>query len=138
MNDNLSTVPVVCAIIEKGRRFLAARRAPGRSHAGLWEFPGGKVRTGESEKHALCREIMEELGVTVTVGERIGAASGSTSEYRITLTAFRCSIGDALFSPVDHDDIRWVTDDEARGLAWSPADRSLLERYCSLPRRLIH
>ena len=62
---------VVAAAIERDGRYLAARRTRPTDVAGLWEFPGGKVEPGETEEEALVREIREELGVEIAVGERI-------------------------------------------------------------------
>src|SRR5690625_2726231 len=65
------TVHVVGAIIEREGTVFAARRNPERSAGGLWEFPGGKVELGESPEQALRREVLEELGIGITVGRLI-------------------------------------------------------------------
>ncbi|MFV1995283.1 MAG: NUDIX domain-containing protein, partial [Verrucomicrobiales bacterium] len=63
----MKRIEVCCAIIEKGGKFLAARRAVGTSLGGKWEFPGGKVESGEDLEDASVREIREELGCDISV-----------------------------------------------------------------------
>ena len=62
MSSNLLLV-VACALVDPDGRVLLARRPEGKQHAGLWEFPGGKVEPGESPEQALVRELREELGI---------------------------------------------------------------------------
>lgn len=68
----MKTISVVGAVIILDDSVLACRRAPFKSQAGLWEFPGGKVEAGESPEEALRREIIEELGVPVEVKQFVG------------------------------------------------------------------
>jgi 8-oxo-dGTP diphosphatase len=99
-----------------------AQRARPPELAGLWELPGGKVASGESDAAALARELREELGVEVTVGPRIGAdvALNETT----TLRAYRVTQTGGALHPNDHRALRWVGADELDGLAWVPADRA--------------
>jgi 8-oxo-dGTP diphosphatase len=104
-----------------GGRLLVAQRERPPELAGLWELPGGKVAAGESDAAALVRELEEELGVEVTVGERLGR--DVVLNDRMTLRAYLVTKTGGSVQPRDHRALRWVTADELDGLAWVPADR---------------
>jgi 8-oxo-dGTP diphosphatase len=116
---------IVAGALISGSALLVAQRDRPPELAGLWELPGGKVASGESDAAALARELREELGVDVTVGDRLGddVALGETT----TLRAYRVTqIGGGLH-PNDHRALRWVTADELDDLPWVPADRAWLD-----------
>jgi len=105
-------------------RVLAARRSAPPATAGGWEFPGGKVEPGESATAALIRECREELGVTVRVGELLGAAD-ITADLVLRVYAAVLEAGEP--QPLeDHDELRWLTAAELDDVAWLPADRPVL------------
>ncbi len=110
-----------------------AQRARPPELAGLWELPGGKVAAGESDADALARELEEELGIDVVVGERLGhdVPLGDT----ITLRAYLVTRTGGTVAPRDHRALRWVTADELDGLAWVPADRGWLPALTAALRR---
>lgn len=124
-----AAVPVVCAIIERDGRFLAAKRAPAQSNGLLWEFPGGKVGDGESARDALVRELREELGITVKVLSPLTPSTHAYPWITIELIPFICTISDGEPRPHEHAEIRWVTGDEAGRLTWAAADVAVLEEY---------
>lgn len=104
-----------------GGRLLVAQRERPPELTGLWELPGGKVAAGESDADALVRELDEELGVEVIVGERLGrdvALNGA-----MTLRAYLVTRTGGSVQARDHRALRWVRADELDGLAWVPADR---------------
>lgn len=105
-------------------RVLASRRTEPPRLAGLWEFPGGKVEAGESDQQALVRELREELGVSATVGDRLGPdlLIGSTAVLRVYL----CRIEHGEPALVDHDEHRWLTATDLDSVAWIPVDLPLL------------
>ena len=122
--------PVVCAIVERGTMVLAARRKAEQTNGGLWEFPGGKVREGESLGAALSREIHEELGVTVTVHHGLPPVVWEYPWISIELFPFVCSVaGNVNPQPLDHAELRFVGGTEMLKLQWAPADRVIVERY---------
>ena len=92
--------------------------------AGLWELPGGKVAAGESDAAGLARELHEELGVEVTVGDRLGEDVALNES--MTLRAYRVTQTGGALRPNDHRALRWVTADELESLPWVPADRAWL------------
>lgn len=124
-------VPVVvgAAILDlAGRRprVLAAQRAGPPELAGWWEFPGGKVEPGEDEQGALARECREELGVEVTVGDRLGhdlpIADGGA-----VLRVWTAAIHLGQPRAIEHAAIRWLTAEQLHEVAWLPQDLPLVE-----------
>jgi 8-oxo-dGTP diphosphatase len=128
-------IRVVCAIIERQGRLLAARRGPGMSHAGLWELPGGKVRPGERPSRALRREMQEEFRVRVRVHERFGVQVYDYPGFRIELAAYRCVLGRQQLRCVEHAQVRWLTRAGARRVRWTPADVPLVTAWHATKKR---
>ncbi|OMC35066.1 DNA mismatch repair protein MutT [Mycobacterium sp. GA-1841] len=123
---------VVAGALFSADRLLVAQRQRPPELAGLWELPGGKVATGESDAGALARELQEELGVEVAVGARLGVdvelkAGVILRAYRVTLTA-------GSPQPHDHRALRWVGADELDALPWVPADRAWLGELAAVLR----
>ena len=112
---------VVGAAILDGTRLLAAQRSQPPALAGRWEFPGGKVEPGESEQAALVREVAEELGVAVAVGQRVGA----DVELRpgLVLRVWVATLLSGEPRPLeDHSALRWLAADEWYDVPWLTAD----------------
>ncbi|HEX5594410.1 MAG TPA: (deoxy)nucleoside triphosphate pyrophosphohydrolase [Micromonosporaceae bacterium] len=120
--DRTTQKVIVGAAIIAGGRVLACARAHPPQTAGMWEFPGGKVEPAESEVAALVRECVEELGVPVEVGERVGP-DVPMAHGRAVLKVYRARIvGDALPQPLEHLELRWLTAEELDSVPWLPAD----------------
>ena len=120
---------VTCALIEADGRVLVARRAEGAARGGLWEFPGGKVGSGETEAECLVREIREELGVTVALVRRLTPVRHREPDREIRLIPYLCALESGSPRPLEHDQILWS---EPRGLVeldWCPADMPVLSQY---------
>ncbi len=109
--------------------FLIARRNAEGLLGGLWEFPGGKVEPGESLEDCLRREIREELGVRIRVGERLTVIRHAYSHFRITLHVFHAWMEDGEPEPqaLDCAAWRWIRLDEADSVAFSAADLRVLD-----------
>jgi 8-oxo-dGTP diphosphatase len=116
-------IVVAGALIADSAVLVAQRERPPEL-AGLWELPGGKVAPGESDAAGLARELHEELGVEVTVGERLG--DDIALNDTMTLRAYLVRQTGGTLRPNDHRELRWVTVDELDGLPWVPADRAWL------------
>ena len=115
---------VVAGALIAGSALLVAQRERPPELAGLWELPGGKVAAGESDAAGLARELHEELGVEVTVGDRLGEDVALNES--MTLRAYRVTQTGGALRPNDHRALRWVTADELESLPWVPADRAWL------------
>ncbi|WP_123025373.1 (deoxy)nucleoside triphosphate pyrophosphohydrolase [Mycolicibacterium stellerae] len=115
---------VVAGALIAGAALLVAQRDRPPDLAGLWELPGGKVAPGESDADGLARELHEELGVEVTVGERLG--DDVALSQTMTLRAYRVTQTGGTLRRNDHRALRWVKADELAGLPWVPADRAWL------------
>jgi 8-oxo-dGTP diphosphatase len=128
-------VPVVCAIIERNGLILACRRGAGQSNAGLWEFPGGKVKLGEPPRAALVRELREELGIEAFPHTALAAVTHAYPLMTIELIPFICSLENGEPHPHEHAEIRWLDREAAQALSWAPADVPVVKEYFSTGRR---
>lgn len=115
---------VVAGAVIRGSQVLLAQRQRPPELAGLWELPGGKVAAGESETGALARELREELGVEVSVGERLGA--DVLLGRGLVLRAYRVTQTGGTLHNHDHGALRWVAAGDLEEVDWVPADRAWL------------
>ncbi|MFH1262626.1 MAG: (deoxy)nucleoside triphosphate pyrophosphohydrolase [Pseudomonadota bacterium] len=122
-------IRVVGALIEKDGKFLATQRAGTGPFAGKWEFAGGKVREGEGDQEALRREIREELGIDITVGELESETEHDYPTLSIRLCLYHCSwIRGAITRSNEHKALAWVARDEFDRYDFLEADRPVLTR----------
>ncbi len=120
-------VEVTGAIIIRNRRVLAARRSPNKHMAGYWEFPGGKLESGETPEESLARELLEEMGISVLVGDHFFTNQHDYGDTQIILMAYLCDwIGGELILN-DHDSIKWCTSSGLKHLKWAPADIPIMQ-----------
>lgn len=125
---------VVCGVIgDSDGRFLACLRPSGKHLGGLWEFPGGKVDVGESPETALARELMEELGVEVEVGQPLTPVTWDYADLTIRLLPFRCSITGGELRAIEHEALRWCAPEDFHELAWAAADIPILKEISVSP-----
>lgn len=125
-------IDVTAAVIEKNGRVLAARRAPGKHLAGLWEFPGGKLEEAETPQRCLERELYEEFTIESHVGEFIGESLYDYGNKSVRLLAYMVEHVAGEFRLNDHDEIRWLLHNELYEVEWAPADVPLVERFREL------
>ena len=118
-------VEVVAAVIEHDDRFLLTRRQAGVHLAGMWEFPGGKIDPGETDRGALARELREELDVDVEVGDRMFQTRHAYADRTVELSFYRCSLRSAP-QPQLGQEMRWVRRSELALLGFPPADTEFI------------
>lgn len=115
-------INVVGAVIVRDGLVLCAQRGPSGSLAGLWEFPGGKIETGETAREALVREIEEELACVVLVGNQVKVTTHEYDFGIVTLTTFYCTITQGEPILREHAAAAWLPPEELHTLEWAPAD----------------
>lgn len=127
-------IEVVGAVLVRDGRVLAAQRGPSMALGGLWEFPGGKVETGESPQQALVRELREELLCDVVAGEHVETTSHAYDFGIVILTTFFATLKFGEPVATEHSQLRWIPVDELRSVDWAPADVPAVEHVIRLLR----
>ena len=106
------------------------------SLAGKWEFPGGKVEVGESAPAALAREIHEELGVVILVGELLGTGSANVGTKVVRLDVYGAAMVSGTVALREHAEVRWADADELPHFDWAEADVPSVPKVAEWLRRL--
>ena len=126
-------IVVAAAVVERDGRLLVTRRLRGTHLEGCWEFPGGKCERDESHSDCLVREIREELGCGVLVGDELLAVAHDYDDRTIELHFFRCDV-DGEPQPLLGQEIQWIARARLATLEFPPADAELI-RLLSAPDR---
>ena len=113
---------VVAAVFVRDSAVLACRRAPGKTAAGKWEFPGGKVDDDETPETALVREIREELGISISVDALIDRSVTTVGHNDIDLACYFVTSAEVPTHSTDHDELRWVSIGSLPALDWAAPD----------------
>jgi 8-oxo-dGTP diphosphatase len=123
-----------CALIDPDRRVLIAERPAGRSMAGLWEFPGGKVEAGERPEESLIRELKEELGIVVSEAclAPLTFASHSYADFHLLMPLYVCRRWDGIVTPQEGQRLAWVRPERLRDYPMPPADEPLVSHLMAL------
>lgn len=128
----MKTVKVVAAIIkavnENGETIIFATQRGYGDFKGGWEFPGGKIESGETPQEALKREIIEELDTEVSVGELMDTVEYDYPQFHLSMDCFWCQIVRGNLVLKEHEAARWLTKDELNNVEWLPADITLIEK----------
>jgi 8-oxo-dGTP diphosphatase len=128
LQKNPTLTVVAAALIDSERRVLLQKRAEGRTMAGLWEFPGGKVEPDELPEAALARELAEELGIEVALEALSPAAFASADNggRHMLLLLYLCREWEGIPSALDAAALKWVRPAEMGALPMPPADAPLI------------
>ena len=121
---------VICDSFENPSQILATARGYG-DFKGHWEFPGGKLEPGETARQALAREIREELGVSVRVGERIDTVEYDYPSFHLSMDCFWCHVAEGTIVLNEAEAAKWLRRDELYSVRWLPADAALIERLAA-------
>ncbi len=115
------------ALIDGDGRVLLARRPANKEMAGLWEFPGGKLKDGETPEGALVRELKEELGIDVETSclAPIAFSSLSSADFHLLMLFYACRKWKGVARPLEAEALAWVRPAEFTGYDMPPADRPL-------------
>jgi 8-oxo-dGTP diphosphatase len=113
---------VTAALIIKDEKILICKRSKNDKQGGKWEFPGGKIEAGETQKECLKREIKEELDLNIKVNDKIGENIYEYPGGSIKLIAFYADLLDGDLKLNVHDDYKWVTRDKLKEFDFTPAD----------------
>lgn len=116
-------VSVVGAVIfNEKNEVLCALRSPKMSLPNYWEFPGGKINEGEMPQEALIREIKEELGCLITVGEKIEEMEHEYENIIVHLATYKAHIKSGIPKALEHAELKWVQSEKLLELKWALAD----------------
>ena len=116
---------VVAAIIRSGDKIFATQRGYGDYKDG-WEFPGGKIEPGETPRHALVREIKEELDTDIAVGDLLTIVEYNYPTFHLSMQCYWCQIIDGTPTLKEHEAARWLDMDHIDSVEWLPADQLIL------------
>ena len=117
----MKTIRVAAAIICKDGKILAAQRGYGEFKDG-WEFPGGKLETGETGERACVREIGEELHVEVGELSHLCTVEHDYDTFHLSMECFTCSIESGEINDTEHENLRWLDAAHLWDVDWLPAD----------------
>ena len=121
----MKQVEVVAAIIRKDERIFATQRGYG-DFKGWWEFPGGKMESGETPEEALLREIREELEIEIRIDRFLCTVEWDYPQFHLTMHCYFCSLLGEAPHLTEHEAARWLTAGEIHSVTWLPADEQLL------------
>lgn len=127
---------VACALVDADERILLAQRPEGKSMAGLWEFPGGKVEAGETPENALVRELEEELGVTTKVDclAPLTFASHSYDKFHLLMPLYICRRFQGFPVAREGQTLKWVRASKLRDFDMPEADIPLISALTDILR----
>lgn len=119
---------VVAALIWDKDKFLICQRPANKARALLWEFVGGKVEPLETKEQALVRECLEELDITLSVGNVFMDVTHEYPDITVHLTLFHAQIASGIPKLLEHNNLRWISVSEIDHFSFCPADVEILRR----------
>lgn len=120
----MKRIEVVAAIIIRDGKVFATQRGYGEFKDG-WEFPGGKVEPGETGEEALVREIQEELDAEIRVNRLLETVEYDYPKFHLTMHCYICELLSEELILKEHEDARWLSQDEMDAVDWLPADQDV-------------
>ena len=136
----MKIIKVVAAVIkslnDKGQTIILSTQRGYGEFKDSWEFPGGKIKNGETPQEALKREIMEELDTQIKVGTLIYTIEYDYSDFHLSMDCFWCEVASGELKLLEAEAARWLTKEELDSVQWLPADVTLIDkiRGCMLDR----
>ena len=123
-----------CALVDADGRVLLAQRPEGKSMAGLWEFPGGKIESGERPEQTLIRELKEELGIDVNEAclAPLTFASHRYPDFHLLMPLYVCRRWEGQVTAREAQQVAWVRPNRLRDYAMPPADEPLVSHLMAL------
>ena len=124
----MKKIDVIAAVIKNNEeKFFIAKRKEGKSLAGKWEFPGGKVEENERDEDCLVREIKEEFNVSVKCLKYLTNSEYDYEKFTVNLKAYLASFISGSFSLTDHDEVKWIDIRKYKNYDFAPADIPIIE-----------
>lgn len=117
----MKSIEVVAAIIKDGNKVLATKRGYGE-FINMWEFPGGKIESGETHEESLIREIKEELNASINIDDFALTIDYTYPIFHLTMHCYICSLKDGDFTLLEHKDAKWLKKEDFNKVNWLPAD----------------
>ena len=125
-------INVVCAVIVNEGRIFACQRGYGE-WKDWWEFPGGKIESGESPEEALLREIREELSIEISIDRHLTTVDYDYPDFHLTMHSYLCHLKDDTQPHLlEHEAARWLGKGELEEVKWLPADVEVIKAFCNL------
>ncbi len=121
-------IVVSAGVVKRDGRIMICQRKPGVHNGLKWEFPGGKLEKGESPEAALARELMEELGINVTVGRVMDVMLHSYPDRDVLILFYPCTIAEGEPAAIDCNSIAWAEPGELLSYDFADGDRRFVER----------
>ena len=134
MTEKPLLLVVACALIDTDNRILVTERPQGKSMAGLWEFPGGKVEISETPEQSLIRELKEELGITTFASclAPVNFSSHSYPDFHLLMPLFICRKWEGNIRSMEQQEMKWVRARDLQNLQMPPADIPLIHTLIDL------
>jgi 8-oxo-dGTP diphosphatase len=123
----MKKIEVVAAIIQRDGAYFATQRGYGEFE-GMWEFPGGKIEPGERREVALKREIQEELGVDIAIGNLLYTVEYNYPSFHLTMHCYLCGVVSGEIELREHKSARWLTKETLDSVEWLPADKEVVDK----------
>lgn len=128
MSSEIKTIRVVAALVERDGRYLITQRRETAVLPMLWDFPGGRVETGETDEAALAREVAERLGARVDVGQLISFVNHPYERYAVDLYLYECRLLTEALHCHAVKDYAWVTSEEMEAYSFTPVDEASMSK----------